>query len=682
MNAGGSRSAGVDNESNAGAARFADPSVYLFFSARLYRLFIGASRNRREHETRASPALRTFAMAPSTAPVHPPEPPPQAAPSRRAIPPHLAGQARLAPALDRIIAMTSLFRHFPHAAAAFPRAARGNVAIMFAFALVPILGLVGAAVDYSRANSARSAMQAALDATALMISKEAAGLSEAEIRTRAQDYFDALYDHSDATIAPLDIHYTPNSGNGATVEVNTSGSIGTAFMKVAGFRTIDFNSSASTTWGAARLRVALALDTTGSMADAGKMASLKTATKDMLAQLQSTESKPGDIYVSIIPFSKNVNLGPDNHTASWIDWTDWEAEPAVLKNAKPTGWSNIGPGSTCPFTAKDHGFTCTDRPATTQGAKAAKTVPETGYICPSEDSGRKNSIKIGIYYNGCYNSIPISTSTKTVSTGSSASCSGYTDCACTGSGRNKTCVQTITTYEHIWRPADKTNRPTAEDIAATPPRSTWNGCVTDRGASNAPSGDYDRKIDAPTSANTSKYPAEQNSYCSPAVMGLSNDWAGMKTQVDNLYPLGATNQPIGLVWGWQSLVGGGPLVSPPKEDNYKYIDAIVLMSDGLNTLNRWYGNGSSTNTSVDKRMYESATLGTCANIKAMKDPTTGNPAFMIYTIHVNTDGDPMSELLKNCASSPDKFWMITSGGELGTVFNQIATELSRLRLTK
>ena len=67
------------------------------------------------------------------------------------------------------------------------------------------------------------------------------------------------------------------------------------------------------------------------------------------------------------------------------------------------------------------------------------------------------------------------------------------------------------------------------------------------------------------------------------------------------------------------------------------------MSDGLNTLDRWYGNGSSTETSVDKRMNESSTLGTCANIKAA--------GITIYTVHVNTDGDPMSTLLKNCASA-------------------------------
>ena len=43
---------------------------------------------------------------------------------------------------------------------------------MFALGLVPVIGIVGAAVDYSRGNAARTAMQASLDATALMLSRE------------------------------------------------------------------------------------------------------------------------------------------------------------------------------------------------------------------------------------------------------------------------------------------------------------------------------------------------------------------------------------------------------------------------------------------------------------------------------------------------------------------------------
>ena len=59
----------------------------------------------------------------------------------------------------------------------FLRNRDGGVAPMLALAALPLFGFVGAAIDYSRAASVRTAMQAALDATALMLSKDAQTLS-------------------------------------------------------------------------------------------------------------------------------------------------------------------------------------------------------------------------------------------------------------------------------------------------------------------------------------------------------------------------------------------------------------------------------------------------------------------------------------------------------------------------
>ena len=444
-------------------------------------------------------------------------------------------------------------------------------------------------------------------------------------------------------------------------------------MGTIGIKTITVSAESTAKWGSSRLRVALVLDTTGSMNDDGKIAALKTATKNLLTQLQNVASVNGDVNVSIIPFSKNVNLDRANFAASWIDWTDWESEPDILKTSKPNNWDQIGPGSSCPFSPSSHGFRCTTGPS--NDAPTTSSIPSSGsyagYICPSVDGGNRDSTKIGIYYNGCYDSVPTTTTTtKTVSTGWSASCGGYSNCTCTGSGSNKVCKQTTTTtgapYTHTWRPPG---------TPAAPDHSSWDGCIADRGNSSAPSADYDRLVTAPnTSVKATLFPAEQNQYCSPTVMGLSYNWSTMSAQIDSLYPEGATNQPIGLVWGWQSLVGGGPLTAPAKNSSYTYNDAIILLSDGLNTLDRWYGNGSSTNTSVDARMYDSSGKGTCANIKAT-DVT-------IYTVQVNTGGDPTSLLLKNCASSSDKFYLLTSASQIIDAFAEIGTDLSQLRVAK
>ena len=207
----------------------------------------------------------------------------------------------------------------------------------------------------------------------------------------------------------------------------------------------------------------------------------------------------------------------------------------------------------------------------------------------------------------------------------------------------------------------------------------WNGCFMDRGSNSGPVSDYDRLTTAPSSSiNASQFPAEQYNACPKAMMGLNYDWSSMSSMVDSMVANGGTNQPIGLVWGWQTLVGGGPFTAPALDSTYKYQQVIILLSDGLNTQDRWYGNGTSTNTSVDRRMYDTNGTGTCANIK-----TAG---ITIYTIQVNTGSDPTSTLLQNCASNTagttDHFFLLTSADQILTTFDKIGTNLTKLRVAQ
>jgi len=126
---------------------------------------------------------------------------------------------------------------------------------------------------------------------------------------------------------------------------------------------------------------------------------------------------------------------------------------------------------------------------------------------------------------------------------------------------------------------------------------------------------------------------------------------------------GNTNQAIGLQMGWQSLTAA-PFTVPTMDPNYQYKQVIILLTDGLNTQDRWYSWQSSIDTREEK---------TCANIKAA--------GITLYTVQVNTGGDPTSTLLQNCASDTSKFFLLTSSTQIVGTFNQIGTALSNLRLT-
>lgn len=443
---------------------------------------------------------------------------------------------------------------------------RGNVATMFAFAILPILGSVGAAVDYSRAANARTAMQAALDTAALMISKDAASLTSAQITSKAQSYFNALYKNADASNIAVTAAYTAATGSAsASLTMTGSGKIQTDFMKLAGFPTLDFKSSSTTSWGNTKTRVAIALDVTGSMASAGKIDAMKTSAKNLIDTLKASARSTDDVYVSIIPFSQMINVGVSNKSANWIKWTDY--------------------GS-----------------------------------CNHDNS--------------------------------------YMDAYVSRFSSQTTCQDNGGTWNSI---SNKNN---------------WKGCVQDR---DQP---YDTTKDAPTSGNSKDFVAAYsvqngNDICPEQVLPLTSLYAAsdvttVKNKIDALEPAGGTNQPIGMQMAWMTLQQTSPFNAPAKDANYNYTDVIVLMSDGLNTIDRWYGNGSNPSSQVDARQ----TI-LCNNIKN----TAANGKTIVFTIQVNTDGDPESSVLKNCAD-PGNFYYATSTTAMANAFSAIGASLSKLKLAK
>ncbi len=71
----------------------------------------------------------------------------------------------------------------------FGGAKEGNTAVTFALAFVPLIGFVGAAVDYSRAQSVQTAMQAAADTTALMIAQSAKSETSTALQSQASSFY-------------------------------------------------------------------------------------------------------------------------------------------------------------------------------------------------------------------------------------------------------------------------------------------------------------------------------------------------------------------------------------------------------------------------------------------------------------------------------------------------------------
>src|SRR5262249_41102887 len=105
---------------------------------------------------------------------------------------------------------------------------RGGVAPLMAVVAVPVLAVVGMAVDYTRENAARAAFQTSLDATALMLSREAAAdaanADHTVLQAHATDTFKALYNHPEVNSVTVTPVYTSGTG-GSTLNLQGTGFI-------------------------------------------------------------------------------------------------------------------------------------------------------------------------------------------------------------------------------------------------------------------------------------------------------------------------------------------------------------------------------------------------------------------------------------------------------------------------
>jgi Flp pilus assembly protein TadG len=204
-------------------------------------------------------------------------------------------------------------------------------------------------------------------------------------------------------------------------------------------------------------------------------------------------------------------------------------------------------------------------------------------------------------------------------------------------------------------------------LTAAQRAANWDGCVTDRGDPTSTGlGDPDTTVIVPSIANTSTlFPAVNSATCVQQAMSLSNNWAAMTPVVNAMQPMANTNQAIGLAHGWMSLMGGGPYTVPALNPLYTYKKAVILLTDGLNTANRW----TNSTSVIDAREKL-----TCDNLRAA--------GITVYTVQVNTGSDPQSDILKYCATDPAGYFYLTNAAQIQTAFASIGQNLAKMYLSE
>ncbi len=209
----------------------------------------------------------------------------------------------------------------------------GSMVVFTLFILAMMLMVGGMAVDMMRFENYRARLQATLDRAVLAAADLDICLdpstSPADV---VNDYVTkAGFDSQvDAVVV--------NSGSGScTVTVQASIDVNTIFMQAVGVDQLSTPTVAVATERSPNIEISLVLDTSGSMGREGRIEALRPAAAFVDAIFAG--SQPGTVSMSMVPYSSNVNIGPD--LIAQFD-RDWAHDYSYCLEMENQFWSGFG----------------------------------------------------------------------------------------------------------------------------------------------------------------------------------------------------------------------------------------------------------------------------------------------------------------------------------------------------
>ena len=193
---------------------------------------------------------------------------------------------------------------------------RGHVAILFAFSAIPLIGLLGGAIDVTRHHRYKTEILNAMDAAAIALA-------------RANPKNDAA---ADKFVNARILAMLPNGGEDPMLHLGrfnatkiakgyrvaaTAAYMDTALLQIVGIRTMPFDLSMEVATTSGKYEIALALDNTGSMAEHNKIGALRQASDHLIDKLYSADGAEDRVKMALIPFTTTVNIRGEAFKPEW-----------------------------------------------------------------------------------------------------------------------------------------------------------------------------------------------------------------------------------------------------------------------------------------------------------------------------------------------------------------------------
>ncbi|MGD9470863.1 MAG: VWA domain-containing protein [Novosphingobium sp.] len=188
--------------------------------------------------------------------------------------------------------------------------------VMAAVALIPLIAMIGSAVDVSRAYMAKSRLQSSCDSAALAARRVMKNDElDNDVTSTGQKYFEFNFPDGMFGTETFEPEITrPETG---VIRVSAATSIPNVFMQIFGFERMPIDVTCDASLNFVNTDVVLVLDVTGSMADPidgeAKIDALKDAVMALYDELapvqQQLESQGLRLRYGIVPYSSTVNVG-------------------------------------------------------------------------------------------------------------------------------------------------------------------------------------------------------------------------------------------------------------------------------------------------------------------------------------------------------------------------------------
>ncbi|MCA8906888.1 MAG: hypothetical protein KDA64_03180 [Rhodospirillaceae bacterium] len=549
------------------------------------------------------------------------------------------------------------------ATARFVRDDRGNVFVLFAFALIALLAAIGLAVDGSRGFTVRSELRSALDAAGLAVAREYSNQlnllsgtrpvrsdygSDADYEAALDTYFapleawtaeyvneylaanfdEGFFSSSTVTSDTTVVDIFADEDDTGQLDITARTVMPTYLLGLVQVDEIEVEVSGSYTIGGVggTVEVALVLDNSGSVAWADVRGPLVAAVHSMMDELipcadGETNCSNDNVFVSLVPFRAHIRLPNASYVDSWnvVMNSGGSARGACIDPRYSPITDTNNNQIHDPYETVD---LCGD--GTDRGLMETCVVGrEQGFF----DYYLTNSGLDHTGFGNLYAAVMSRTSTSAPGYASRALLPYLMQDLPSAQGGLDRAVWPAASLDYYYLSHLDDAPPSDGSSTLAPPRfRQYNGYLRASGSANYTSAEWIYQLERYRSAgDTNRYGHDGNSCSANEIVGPTHFRDEVEGEVDEWVAAGGTSMDTGMAWGWRTVSPrwqgywgiGSDL--PREYDDAGNTKAVVLVTDSVAAQ---VGRNVAMSCPIDRADFSGRTGINCSNQYPYNDENT------------------------------------------------------------